>query len=437
MGDFLCSSPSDSNLVVHIGSDDRLEFFSSKLRFSWLEALKQSENFNVNLLVLNNFNQMINFIDFAIKNELSGPFWIGAFALDTKMNWIDGSNLPKGPWLPSYKNCVNYQVGQGLVCFALENYQVVIKNCDQEYQSLFVQGINFSRANLQSLIARLSAFTVAPRTTTQPANSEEWNYKNKGPDYWAVAFENCRAESQSPINIVGSSATFDRGLRDFVFLNYNRIISWNVVNNGHSISASPIPTESNKPFIRGSDFTERYNLLNFHFHWGFNIYQGSEHLLNGNKFPLEVHLVHQSPSGKIAVLGFFFEIAPQKNPKLDKIISVANIKNKTDIRQIDFSLFSMLPAAGAVLNRRGYFRYSGSFTTPPCTEGVTWTVFRMKIPISKEQVEKFYESGIDINFREIFQKINKITAIVFSMNPIVVSLKEWTRKQLLDKVKLN
>ena len=40
--------------------------------------------------------------------------------------------------------------------------------------------------------------------------------------------------------------------------------------------------------MRGSDFTEQYTLLQFHFHWGENDYQGSEHYLNGDKYPLEV-----------------------------------------------------------------------------------------------------------------------------------------------------
>lgn len=44
------------------------------------------------------------------------------------------------------------------------------------------------------------------------------------------------------------------------------------------------------PSISGSNFKEKYNLIQFHFHWGFNPYQGSEHKLDGNKYPLEVKL---------------------------------------------------------------------------------------------------------------------------------------------------
>ena len=40
--------------------------------------------------------------------------------------------------------------------------------------------------------------------------------------------------------------------------------------------------------VEGSDLDEQYNLLQFHFHWGFNDFQGSEHLIDAEKFPLEV-----------------------------------------------------------------------------------------------------------------------------------------------------
>ena len=40
--------------------------------------------------------------------------------------------------------------------------------------------------------------------------------------------------------------------------------------------------------IDGSNFREKLNLLQFHFHWGQNDYQGSEHQISDRKFPLEV-----------------------------------------------------------------------------------------------------------------------------------------------------
>ncbi|RNA10051.1 carbonic anhydrase 4-like [Brachionus plicatilis] len=234
-------------------------------------------------------------------------------------------------------------------------------------------------------------------------HSAEWNYENLGPDYWKNnnlnGFEACKLTSQSPINIEQSSAKYDSNLGNFAFFNYSKSFTWTAKNNGHSISLET--GEDSPPNVEGSDFSEKFNLLGFHFHWGYNIYQGSEHVLDGNKFPLEVHLVHQSvkPNGSIAVLGFFFEISQSDNENLNPLIDVANLKdNKT--KSVQYSLSSMIPNA-TTLNSNGYFRYSGSFTTPPCTEGVIWTVFKQKILISEAQVKKFYESEIKINFRDV------------------------------------
>ena len=44
----------------------------------------------------------------------------------------------------------------------------------------------------------------------------------------------------------------------------------------------------NKVKVQGSDFDTQFELLQFHFHWGYNNYHGSEHTVDGAKFPLEV-----------------------------------------------------------------------------------------------------------------------------------------------------
>jgi carbonic anhydrase len=42
-----------------------------------------------------------------------------------------------------------------------------------------------------------------------------------------------------------------------------------------------------------------------------------------------------------------------------------------------------MPEGGA------HYRYSGSLTTPPCTEGVLWLVIKEAGAVSREQVEQF------------------------------------------------
>ena len=47
-----------------------------------------------------------------------------------------------------------------------------------------------------------------------------------------------------------------------------------------------------QPFINGSDFNTTFILKQFHFHWGYNNMQGSEHHIHEKKFPLEVSLTN-------------------------------------------------------------------------------------------------------------------------------------------------
>ena len=63
-------------MLVHIGSKSGLDIYRSRLKFSWIEALRESANFNIDLLVIKTFGQMINIIDYAIKKELAGPYWV-------------------------------------------------------------------------------------------------------------------------------------------------------------------------------------------------------------------------------------------------------------------------------------------------------------------------------------------------------------------------
>ena len=101
----------------------------------------------------------------------------------------------------------------------------------------------------------------------------------------------------------------DKNLKAFTFNNYNTTQQFNVTNNGHTVVVGRIPS-SDQPTIgvEGSDLDRAYDLLQFHFHWGYNDYQGSEHTIDGHKYPLEMHLVHKSKDGRLTVLGFMFKV---------------------------------------------------------------------------------------------------------------------------------
>nr|GMD15898.1 bifunctional monodehydroascorbate reductase and carbonic anhydrase nectarin-3-like [Ipomoea batatas] len=121
----------------------------------------------------------------------------------------------------------------------------------------------------------------------------------------------------------------------------------------------------------------RYSFRLVHWH------SPSEHVINGTRYDLEAHLVHVSNDGKIAVLAVLYQIG--ETP--DRILSLieddlkelaATVGVKKDVGYLDPNL---LQARG-----RRYYRYMGSLTTPPCTEGVVWTVIETIRSVTKEQV---------------------------------------------------
>ncbi|CAF0723683.1 unnamed protein product [Brachionus calyciflorus] len=222
-----------------------------------------------------------------------------------------------------------------------------------------------------------------------------WNYESEGPDFWKEEFLNCKGQKQSPIDITKEYLEYDSNLKPINFGNYDKVSNWNISHNGHTVVVSNI--KNDQFTIDGSDFDENFNLLQFHFHWGYNKYHGSEHLIDGEKFPLEMHLVHKSKNGTFTVLGFLFTISEENNPGLDSLLEGVSVaRDKGHWQNKTFSLAAMLPES----NTLNYYRYLGSLTTPPCTEGVIWNVFSTYINISSEQLTSFRHNVLRLNFRD-------------------------------------
>lgn len=244
---------------------------------------------------------------------------------------------------------------------------------------------------LLSLLHAINAQTPSPP-------EEHWDYEREGPDTWQHTFDTCEGENQSPIDIRTYQIKYDPNLTPLVLSGYTTNIStftWNFTHNGHTIVAYPPPLA--RLTMSGGGLPDTFYLVQFHFHWGYNAFQGSEHTINGRKYPLEVHFVHRAPfTGQLAVLGILFDRQRDDNPHLNGLLSVLNRTVNTSMateQQIDFS--RLLPKSPSPR----FYRYNGSLTTPPCTEGVIWTILSRTVSISSYQLRVLMNNVVPFNFR--------------------------------------
>lgn len=196
-----------------------------------------------------------------------------------------------------------------------------------------------------------------------------WSYSgDTGPENWAKLspkFADCAGKNQSPID-----------LKDFVEADLERIkINYTseqeVINNGHTVKVG----------YGGGGGIEvdgmNFRLLQFHFH------APSENHIMGKSYAMEAHLVHMNEHGELAVIAVMFEEG-QENSEL------AKIWRTMPKRAGDKSTLSSVANADKLLpSDRDYYRFSGSLTTPPCTEGVRWLVMKRPLTASSEQIKEF------------------------------------------------
>ncbi|KAG6835705.1 hypothetical protein H0H93_015480 [Arthromyces matolae] len=184
---------------------------------------------------------------------------------------------------------------------------------------------------------------------------------------------------QSPIN-------FDRSAPGITFPAPNPRVT---IPTGY-IDLENLGTTVEGPAVGTTQLNGRvYQLKQFHFH------TPSEHLIFGEHYPLEVHFVHQAADGSKLVLGAVFDFTPNNgattafvNALGRQVLQVINPGTKTRVQNVNFSQFVTLFQTGNL------FQYSGSLTTPPCSEGVTWLVAVKPLPI---------DTSTYINFKTVMK----------------------------------
>ncbi|MEK7728410.1 MAG: carbonic anhydrase family protein [candidate division KSB1 bacterium] len=218
-----------------------------------------------------------------------------------------------------------------------------------------------------------SVLTDLAKQGTPNTVASEWGYsEHNGPEEWCdldPAYSLCcEGVSQTPVNITSEALEFAY-LPELDF-DYEST-ELEVEHNGHTIEAV-VPAGEGTLTIGGTV----YELLQFHFH------TQSEHNVNGNSLPIEMHLVHRSAEGALAVVGVFI-VQGSKHKELDKIFRSLPQHEGEQFAVENFSLSRILPRNDET------FRYSGSLTTPGCKEGVNWNVMAQPITMSRKQINAF------------------------------------------------
>lgn len=207
-----------------------------------------------------------------------------------------------------------------------------------------------------------------------------WGYSGaEAPENWgklSPEYGLCgTGKNQSPIDISG---TLNAKTPAITF--HYQANGGEVINNGHTIQVN---------FSAGSDMVlndTTYHLKQFHFH------APSENHIDGKSYPMEAHLVHADDKGNLAVIGVMFRVGDANKTLTDiwaKMPEKADGKNALDAA---VNAMTLLP------KHQGYYRFNGSLTTPPCSEGVIWMVMKHAMTVSQEQVDQFSKlMGVDNN----------------------------------------
>ena len=240
--------------------------------------------------------------------------------------------------------------------------------------------------SLCAVMAALAASALPAAGQGQPpaGHAPHWTYDGpEGPPHWAGLshdFASCGVgHEQSPIDIdtraaaplTAGRAGFDRATIEPATAD---ALSTDIVNNGHTVQ---VDTSGSSAVVIGG---ERYVLQQFHFH------SPSEHTVDGRSFPLEAHLVHKAADGRLAVVGVLFE----EGAANEVLAPLWKTLPKTAGKPIDLGREAV--HVGQLVPGREAYRYAGSLTTPPCSEGVRWFVMKEHAAASAAQIAALREA---------------------------------------------
>jgi len=276
---------------------------------------------------------------------------------------------------------------------------------------------------------------VLPAARADKTDGPDWGYTGaNSPSTWAEKFPQfCAGTFQSPVELSCQNAVHNyKKPLDFspAYTSDQHVhLAGEISNTGKSIKF--VPNDDVNGFkVTGEVIGDQvYQVLQLHFHWGSTSLQGSEHTINGQSFPLELHVVHINTkylnrteealkaSDGLLVLGFLFYIPSSdsysRNFKPLKVFdeaitdivghssgdgdglfggitaAAAAASEKKDQFKVKVPIKVNLGQFLSAVNKKNFYQYQGSLTTPGCNEVVTWIVFDKAIAAGDHQIASF------------------------------------------------
>ncbi|KAJ3362741.1 hypothetical protein GGF32_005544 [Allomyces javanicus] len=236
-----------------------------------------------------------------------------------------------------------------------------------------------------------------PPPAAAPIDPNSWGYNARlGPGHWAdlrADFRACRdGQYQSPVNLHANDV-IDPAYNGRHFPDWSMppfvAGSMEVKNLVHTVeyaaegesAANTTATHRDEP-ARGLHIGgTALEFKQFHFH------TPSEHRINGVHYAGELHMVHKSADGKrAAVVGFLIDVVDQaENPVFAQLLAHLPTNASAPAVHLEGGMLDTAPFVNAAKGH--FFTYSGSLTTPPCTEGVTWLIPASPLKMSVKQLK--------------------------------------------------
>jgi carbonic anhydrase len=203
-----------------------------------------------------------------------------------------------------------------------------------------------------------------------------WDYDVHGPAHWGEFGKTCAiGGNQSPINII-TKDTISPKTTIKLILNESTTTNASIVDNGHAIE---VKIKDGGSVMLGND---EYKLVQFHFHGR------SEEMINGKRAELVAHMVHKDANGKLLVVAVLFDKGSKQNKAVENILASVG-------KEITINPAEILPH-----NTAKYYKFTGSLTTPPCSEDVQWIVLKDRQTVTATQIATM-RKHYDHNYRPI------------------------------------